>query len=107
MGDDRGCKMNIMVHSGGALELSARIVEMTIAEEQSLLQLLAGLVWEEQWQELEGGQKRSQIYTLPVVLAIMLLQRLNERGTQQEAVHQVAAGRWDVLLADCERVRGG
>jgi len=80
---------------------------MTIAEEQSLLQLFAGLVSEEQWQELQGGQKRTQIYTLPVVLALMLLQRLNERGTQQEAVHQVAAGRLDALLADCERVRGG
>lgn len=38
---------------------------------------------------------------------MMLLQRLNERGTQQEAVHQVAAGRLDHLLADCKRVREG
>jgi len=80
---------------------------MAIAEERSLLQLFAELVSQEQWQELQGGQRRSQIYTLPVVIAMMLLQRLNERGTQQEAVHQVVAGQLDDLLADCERVRAG
>jgi hypothetical protein len=80
---------------------------MVIAEEQSLLQLFAEVVPEGQWQELQGVQRRTQIYTLPVVVAMMLLQRLNERGTQQEAVHQVAAGRLDHLLADCKRVREG
>lgn len=80
---------------------------MAMAEEQSLLQLFAELMSGEQWRELQGSQRRSQIYTLPVVIAMMLLQRLNERGTQQEAVHQVVAGRLDDLLADCERVRGG
>lgn len=77
------------------------------AKEQSLLQLFADLMSEEQWRELEGGGKRNQIYTLPVVIAMMLLQRLNERGTQQEAVHQVVTGRLDDLLGDCARVRGG
>lgn len=81
--------------------------EISAAEERSLLQLFAGLVSKEQWQELEGGPKRTQIYTLPVVIGMMLLQRLNERGTQQEAVHQIAAGRLDDLLADCKRVRTG
>jgi hypothetical protein len=80
---------------------------MAIAEEQCLLQLFADLMSQEQWQELQGEQRRKQIYTLPVVIAMMLLQRLNERGTQQEAVHQVLAGRLDDLLADCERVRMG
>jgi len=80
---------------------------MAIAEERSLLQLFADLVSKEQWQELEGGSRRTQIYTLPVVIAMMLLQRLNERGTQQEAVHQIAAGHLDDLLADCKRVREG
>lgn len=80
---------------------------MVIAKEQSLLQLFADLMSEEQWRELEGGGKRSQIYTLPVVIAMMLLQRLNERGTQQEAVHQVVTGGLDNLLGDCERVRTG
>jgi hypothetical protein len=80
---------------------------MAMADEQSLLQLFAEIVPAGQWQELEEGQKRTQIYTLPVVVAMMLLQRLNERGTQQEAVHQIAAGRLDHLLADCKRVRRG
>jgi len=80
---------------------------MAKAEEESLLQLFTNLVSKERWLELEGGPRRSQIYTLPVVIAMMLLQRLNERGTQQEAVHQIAAGRLDDLLVDCKRVRAG
>lgn len=80
---------------------------MDLAKEQCLLQLFADLMAEEQWRELGGRGKRSQIYTLPVVIAMMLLQRLNERGTQQEAVHQVVTGGLDDLLGDCERVRAG
>src|SRR5215470_7789640 len=80
---------------------------MVIAREQCLLQLFTDLMSEGQWQELEGSCQRSQIYTLPVVIAMMLLQRLNERGTQQEAVHQIVAGRLDDLLGDCERARAG
>src|SRR5215471_2253018 len=80
---------------------------MVMADEHSLLQLFAEVVPAEQWQEWQEGQKRTQIYTLPVVIAMMLLQRLNERGTQQEAVHQIAAGRLDDLLADCQRVQAG
>jgi hypothetical protein len=72
-----------------------------------LLQLFAEVVPGEEWRKWQEGQKRTQIYTLPVVVAMMLLQRLNERGTQQEAVHQVAAGRLDHLLADCKRVQAG
>lgn len=79
---------------------------MITADERSLLQLFAEVVPEE-WRGWQEGQKRTQIYTLPVVVAMMLLQRLNERGTQQEAVHQVAAGRLDHLLADCKRVQEG
>ena len=79
---------------------------MVTPDEQSLLQLFAEVVPAE-WREWQEGQKRTQIYTLPVVVAMMLLQRLNERGTQQEAVHQVAAGRLDHLLADCKRVQEG
>ena len=77
---------------------------MVMADERSLLQLFAEVVPPE-WRAWQDGQKRTQIYTLPVVVAMMLLQRLNERGTQQEAVHQVAAGRLDHLLADCKRVQ--
>ena len=79
---------------------------MITADERSLLQLFAEVVPPE-WREWQEGQKRAQIYTLPVVVAMMLLQRLNERGTQQEAVHQVAAGRLNHLLADCKRVQEG
>lgn len=74
--------------------------------ERELLELLAAIVPEGQWQEWETG-KRTQIYTLPVIVTMMLWQRLNERGTQQEAVHQMAAGHLDGLLADCKRVRAG
>lgn len=80
---------------------------MVMADEHSLLQLFAEVVPAEQWRKWQEGEKRTQIYTLPVVVAMMLLQRLNERGTQQEAVHQVAAGRLDHLLADCKRVQEG
>ena len=80
---------------------------MVLANEQSLLQLFADLMTKQQWQELKSSPQRNQIYTLPVVMAMMLLQRLSERGTQQEAVHQVVAGRLDDLLEDCERVREG
>lgn len=80
---------------------------MAIPDEHSLLQLFAELIPAEQWQHWQEGNKRTQIYTLPVVVAMMLLQRLNERGTQQEAVHQVAAGRLDSWLADCKRVQEG
>lgn len=79
---------------------------MANANEQGLLKLFAEALSEEQWQELESGS-RTQIYTLPVVIEMMLLQRLNERGTQQEAVHQMAAGRLDGWLPDCKRVRAG
>lgn len=78
---------------------------MDMNDEQSLMQLFAEVVTEGPWQEQEDGQSRTQIYTLPVVVAMMLLQRLNERGSQQEAVHQMAAGRLDALLANCKRVR--
>src|SRR5690348_11661657 len=77
---------------------------MVMAHEHSLLQLLAEVVPTE-WRTWQAGQKRTQIYTLPVVVAMMLLQRLNERGTQQEAVDQVAEGRLDHLLGACKRVQ--
>src|SRR5947207_14419270 len=80
---------------------------MATGDEQGLLQLFEELVPEEQWRELEGGAKPAQIYTLPVVVAMMLLQRLNERGTQQEVVNQMVMGRLDRLLTKGERVPRG
>jgi hypothetical protein len=80
---------------------------MVVADEQSMLQLFEQIIPAERWQELEGEKSRTQIYTLRVVVGMMLLQRLNERGSQQEAVHQIVAGRLTRLLADCKRVREG
>lgn len=81
---------------------------MTITNEESLLQLFEQLVPEERWRELEDERKRrAQIYTLPVVVEMMLRQRLGERGTQQEAVHEVVAGKLDHRLPHGKRVREG
>lgn len=76
-------------------------------DEIGLLRLFEELVPPERWRELEAGKGQPQIYTLPVVVWMMLFQRLNQRGTQQEAVYQIAAGRLDGLLPDCKRVREG
>jgi len=78
---------------------------MLLDDQQGLLQLFEQIVPQGQWQELEHRERPAQIYTLPVVIELMLLQRLNERGTQQEAVHQISSGRLDRLLPDCKRVR--
>jgi len=78
---------------------------MVTPEEQGLLQLFAKLVPKGQWQELEKGKKRPQIYTLPVVVvAMMILQRLSERGTQEEAVNRLLLGQLDHLLPESKRV---
>lgn len=78
---------------------------MTTPDEQGLLQLFAELVPEEQWRELEDKKRKAQIYTLPVVVALMIVQQLYERGSQQEAVHQLVQGHLDHLLPDSQRVR--
>src|SRR6266851_3758899 len=78
---------------------------MAIADDKSLLQLFADVMSEEQWRELEGKGKGAQIYTLRVVVGLMLLQRMNDRGSQQVVVEQMAAGKWDGWLPDCKRVR--
>jgi DDE family transposase len=80
---------------------------MTVAKEESLLQLFEQIVPPERWRELEDRKRQAQIYTLPVVVWMMLLQRLDERGSQQQAVHQILAGRLDRFLPDLKRVREG
>jgi hypothetical protein len=80
---------------------------MAAIDEQSLLDLFAQVMPAERWQELEGEKSRAQIYTLRVVVGMMLVQRLNERGTQQEAVHQVTVGSLGRLLGAGKRVREG
>lgn len=74
------------------------------AEAGSLLKLYEQVVPVVSWEEFGGG---GQIYTLPVVVEMMLLQRLSERGTQQEAVHALLEGRMDRLLSKSKRVRSG
>ncbi len=53
------------------------------------------------------GRSNAQIYTLRVVVWMMLLQRLDERGTQQRAVHEIAQGHLQRLLPTSKRVREG
>ncbi len=80
---------------------------MALAEEQSLLQLFEQIVPTGGWRDLQGCGSQAQIFTLPVVVGMMLMQRLQERGTQQEAVHQMVSGGLQRLLPDCKRVRDG
>lgn len=75
------------------------------ASEQGLLQLFRRVVTDGQWQQLEGRERSAQIYSLPVVVWMMVLQRIGERGTQQAAVQQLLAGQLDLLLPDYKRVR--
>lgn len=72
----------------------------------SVLQLFEEVLPAQRWKELENRPK-AQIYTLPVVIWMMLLQRFNQRGTQQEAVHQIARGNVERLLPESKRVREG
>ena len=53
------------------------------------------------------GRAKAQIYSLRVVVWMMLLQRLDERGTQQRAVHEISQGRLERLLPESKRVREG
>lgn len=78
---------------------------MTSADLGSLLQLFEQVLSPEQWRALEGRDTQAQIYTLPVVTELMLLQRLNQRGTQQAAVQQLSMGQLDHLLPNSKRVR--
>jgi hypothetical protein len=75
------------------------------AEAGGLLRLYEQIVPAVCWEELGGVG--GQIYTLPVVVEMMLLQRLSERGTQQEAVQALVGGRLDGLLQPGTRVQSG
>ena len=74
------------------------------ADEQSILELFIELLPPERWEELEG-EKRPQIFSLRVVAAMMLLQRLDAQGTQAEVVRKLAAGQLDHLLPASKRTR--
>lgn len=82
--------------------------KMVKAEEKTLLELFTRILPERQWREMEGAKRQPQIYTLRVVVTLMLLQRLDERGSQQAVIEQLVSGRGDEwLLPDSKRVRGG
>ena len=75
-------------------------------DEPSLLRLFESVLPMARWKVLEGRAK-AQIYTLRVVIWMMLLQRLDLRGTEQRAVDEIAQGRLQRLLPDSKRVREG
>ena len=52
-----------------------------------------------------GITKRDGIYTARVVIWMMILQRLDKRGTLASTVEQLALGKLDPLLSRCKRVR--
>jgi hypothetical protein len=95
------------LQSGSAQAFSRSYVAMPIAfHEQSFLRLFESVLPTARWKALEGRAK-AQIYTLRVVVWMMLLQRLDERGTQQRAVQGIAQGHLERLLPDSKRVREG
>src|SRR5438270_4067178 len=72
------------------------------AEAEDLLNLFERIAGVALWEEFGKG---GQIYTLPVVVQMMLLQRLSDHGTQQEAVQALLGGRLDGLLGNSKRVQ--
>jgi len=78
---------------------------MLTVDEQSLLRLLEEVLPAVGKWEADQGRSRAQIYSLPVVVAMMLRQRWDERGTQQAVVGQLVAGKLERLLPDGKRVR--
>lgn len=52
-----------------------------------------------------GMKVRTGIYTARVVIWMMIIERLQPRGTLASSVAQLAAGRFDPLLSRCKRVR--
>ena len=79
------------------------------ANEQDVLNLFVELLPPERWEQLEAeleGDRRPQVFTLRVVAAMMLLQRLDAHGTQGEVVRKLAEGRLNHLLPNSKRVRG-
>lgn len=73
-------------------------------DDRSLLRLFESILSVGRWKALEGRAK-AQIYSRRVVIWMMLLQRLDERGTQQRAVHGIVQGHLERLLPESKRVR--
>ena len=78
---------------------------MLMADEQSILDLFAQLLPPERWAELEGKKRSDEIFDLQLTAAMMMLQRLEARGTQQGVVQKLVNGELDGILAD-KGVRG-
>ena len=78
----------------------------TEVDDRSLLRLFESVLPVARWKALEARAK-AQIYSLRVVIWMMLLQRLNERGTQQRAVDEISQGHLERLLPESKRVREG
>ena len=75
-------------------------------DERLFLRLFESVLPMARWKALQGRAK-AQIYSLRVVVWRMLLQRLDERGTPQRAVHEIAPGHLERLLPSSRRVREG
>ena len=58
-------------------------------------------------QRQAGIRVRRGIYSLPVVVWLMIAQRLQSNGTLASSVQQLAQGAADPLLGNCKRVREG
>jgi len=81
---------------------------MTSPEWSSILDLYQQIVCDgliQYLQKQSGMRWRRGIYGPPVVLWLMILQRLHPRGTVMSAVQLLLAGAAEPLLADCARVR--
>jgi hypothetical protein len=81
---------------------------MTSPEWSSLLELYQRIVCHDVLQCLEkqGGRKRKRgIYSVPVVLWLMMLQRLQGRGTLASGVQLLLQGAARPLLTPCLRLR--
>src|ERR1700674_756302 len=81
---------------------------MTSPEWSSLLNLYQRTVCDGVLQYLEkqaGLRNKRGVYGAPVVLWLMMLQRLQGRGTLASTVQLLLQGAADPLLADCRRVR--
>ena len=84
------------------------VLAMTSPEWSSILDLYQEIVCRGLIQYLQkqaGMRLRRGIYGPAVVLWLMMLQRLNRRGTLMSAVHLLMEGAAEPLLADCTRVR--
>ena len=81
---------------------------MTTSELPVLLSLYSHIAPGELFRLLQRGlgvTKHEGIYTPRVVIWMMMLQRLDRRGTLASTVEQLALGQFDPLLSRCKRVR--